>query len=416
MRIFKFGGASVKSAEGIINVAKIIDQHGAMPLLIVVSALGKTTNLIENIIKQKWEHGEASHFEQLTTFHDEIITKLFAEEEDIRLSIQSIYHQLYRNLTEITTDDFDFFYDQTVSYGEILSSTILYHYLKKVGHNCYWIDSRNIISTDETFRQANVDFVKTARNVNKEVLPKITPDRMVITQGFIGGKHNNVTTLGREGSDYSAAIYASLLNAKSMTVWKDVPGVLNADPRFFENPVKIEVMNYQEAAELTYYGASVLHPKTIRPLAESGIPLEVRSFENPELKGTIIDSNGDMHHLESKILLQNQCLMTFRMKNFSFIQEEALSKLFLVLHELNIKLNLMQNSALSFSICFDYSEQNVEEIMVNLQSDFNILFNNELQLLTIKNFKEQSVETAILEKEIYLEQRSRSTFQIVYKW
>jgi len=413
MKVFKFGGASLKTATGIQNVSSIIQSQKGNKLLVIVSAMGKTTDMLERVVNlsasgQEYEQMLSS----LKNYHCEVIEELFTDGNSVVKEINTVFSNLEEQLKEVA--DFDQVYDQVVSLGEVLSSVIVHHYLLSRNVKSHWIDARNFIQTDSTFREGKVDWSATAESIQE--LRSILSDHIIITQGFIGRTPDGYsTTLGREGSDFSAAIFASSLQAESVTIWKDVPGVMNADPRRFPNALVFTELPFKEAAEMTYYGASVIHPKTIKPLANNSIPLLVKNFDDPNLPGTIIHE-CTIENLPPLIVLKdNQCLISCKVTDYTFISEEQLSVIFNSLHELNIRINVMQNSAISFSFCIDFRESKVTKLIEKLQRSFEVYYNTGLTLITVKNYDEESSERYRKMAGVLLEQSSRSTLQVLVR-
>ena len=413
MKVFKFGGASLKTATGIQNVSSIIQSQKGNKLLVIVSAMGKTTDMLERVVNlsasgQEYEQMLSS----LKNYHYEVIEELFTDGNSVVKEINTVFSNLEEQLKEVA--DFDQVYDQVVSLGEVLSSVIVHHYLLSRNVKSHWIDARNFIQTDSTFREGKVDWSATAESIQE--LRSILSDHIIITQGFIGRTPDGYsTTLGREGSDFSAAIFASSLQAESVTIWKDVPGVMNADPRRFPNALVFTELPFKEAAEMTYYGASVIHPKTIKPLANNSIPLLVKNFDDPNLPGTIIHE-CTIENLPPLIVLKdNQCLISCKVTDYTFISEEQLSVIFNALHQLNIRINVMQNSAISFSFCIDFRESKVTKLIEKLQRSFEVYYNTGLTLITVKNYDEESSERYRKMAGVLLEQSSRSTLQVLVR-
>jgi aspartate kinase len=409
MIVFKFGGASIKNSEAIRNMCSIIKKYSAERLLVVVSAMGKTTNALESILQNKRKNEiQTVDIDALYNYHLSICKELFTKPDEVIRNIDIIFDELEKALA--LDVPFDQHYDQVVSKGELLSSTIVASYLATYEVKVKWIDSRDYIKTDDNFRAAHVNWKESERLIDN--LNTVLDENIVLTQGFIGMSEQGMsTTLGREGSDYSAAIFASCLNAKSLTVWKDVPGILNADPKLIEDVKLFTQLPYIEAAEMTYYGASVIHPKTIKPLANKNIPLYVRSFDHPDEAGTIIHECA-VDTLEPTIIIKNdQCLVSFKVIDFTFINEKNLSLIFHELATLDIKINIMQNSAVSFSIVFDYREDKVELLLNALSQHFDIRYNTGLTLITIKNYVQMQIENYKKDKKILLEQISRSNYR-----
>jgi aspartate kinase len=413
MRVFKFGGASLKDATGVRNVRHIIGSQPAKDLLVVVSAMGKTTNMLERIL-QLFTSGNDYNvgLNDLKNYHLDNVAELFDNPEhvvgEVELHLADIKNQLSSDRP------FDEMYDQVVSKGELISSIIVYHYLVSENILCHWHDSRNTIRTDDNFREARVDWSRTSAEC--ESLRPILHDKIIITQGFIGKTESGLTTtLGREGSDFSAAIFASCLNAKSVVIWKDVPGVMNADPKRIENPTVFEELPFKEAAEMTYYGASVIHPKTIKPLATKDIPLYVKMFSDPTRPGTKIHECTVDNLPPLIVFKEHQCLISCKVTDYTFISEQQLTTIFHALSELDIRLNLMQNSAISLSICIDFREDKVTKLIEKLQQHFEVFYNTGLTLITIKNYDEKTFEKYRKLKGVLLEQSSRSTLQVLIK-
>ena len=418
MEVFKFGGASVKDADGIKNVVKIIGLHPDKSLVIVVSAMGKITNALEkltNAFVQKADNA-VEVFERIKDFHHQILIDLFEDENHpIFDDVANTFLEIDWMLEDEPHPEYDFNYDQIVSIGELVSSKILSAYLNFSGLSNTWLDARGCIHTDNTYREGKVDWVKTRQNIQKSVDCN-TPNYLTVTQGFIGGTSENfTTTLGREGSDYTAAIFASCLDCPSVTIWKDVPGVLNADPKWFEKTEKIDQLSYQDAIELTYYGATVIHPKTIKPLQNKNIKLFVRSFLNPEEPGTVISNLENNAPVASFIFKMNQVLISIFPKDFSFIVEENLSHIFQLFHNHRIKINTMQNSAMSFSVCVDQNEQKLQALIIHLKEEFKVKYNSNLEMVTIRWYDQNTIDRVSENKHILLEVKSRHTCQIVMK-
>lgn len=419
IRVFKFGGASVKDADAVVNVAEIIRQHMDTDLIIVVSAMGKTTNKLEDIFNA-FVKKDKSAFDQKTQalkqFHLDIMENLFgsAPNRELQLSIEEYFDEI-NDFYEQKSDEVSHLYDQLIPYGEILSTKIIHYYLLNSNINSHWLDARKCIKTDTNYQNANVNWPLTTEHIHNEVIPLLKKNQVVVSQGFIGSTENNsTTTLGREGSDYSAGIFAYAVQANEVIIWKDVPGMLNADPKYFEDTVKLEQISFKEAIELSYYGASVIHPKTIKPLQNKNIPLYVKSFIQPESKGTIIQrrtENDDA--IASFIFKKNQVLFSIMPKDFSFLIEENLSDIFLKLSKTKAHINIMQNSALSFSFLMDNKSDIVEKIKSALENDYIVKYNTNLELVTIRHYDQKTIDFVTREKEILLEQKTRSTARFV---
>ena len=403
MRVFKFGGASIKDSDAVVNMVNIIKSYAAEPLLIVISAMAKNTNLLEDIVKKKLNGEDYSLLlKEFVSFHFKMVKSLFDGPNEVQDSIQQLIDQLKLNLSGEL--DGRKLYDSVVVFGELVSTTIVAEYIQEAK----WVDARDYIKTDDHYRQANVNWEET----NKLITEEFTNQKgIIITQGFIGSSHiGENTTLGREGSDFSAAIFATCLSAQSVTVWKDVPGILNGDPKRVENTRMFDQLPYKEAAEMTYYGASVIHPKTIKPLANNNIPLFVRSFSHPEKEGTIIH-NCDFEPIPTIIIKDKQCLISFKVLDYSFVDEENLSLIFKELALADMQINIMQSSAVSFSIAVDNDLEKLEELVKKLKNDFQIRYNTGLQLLTIKNYTKELVTKYQKESKILLEQMSRNNYR-----
>ena len=416
MRIFKFGGASVKDADGIKNVLDVLQKVGFEDVLLVVSAMGKTTNAMEIVIKNYFEksNGLQSAIQDVKKYHNQILLDLFdIEDDDVFFAVNSLFADLEYFLRSNKSPNYNFVYDQVVSYGELISTTIISHYFNFRGLKNHWLDVREYIKTDSTYRDAEVNWEATQKNISKNVKKKA----LNITQGFIGSDENGfTTTLGREGSDYTAAIFAYCLNAGSVTIWKDVPGVMNADPRYFENAILLNQISYREAIELAFYGATVIHPKTLQPLQKKEIPLFVKSFLNPELPGTSVSKGVD---LEPKtpcyILKKDQLLISLSSIDFSFIMEENISEIFALLHQFKIKVSLIQNTAISFSVCIEDKFRNFNELKTILSKKFKVSYNENVSLFTIRHFTKEAAEIVEKDKTVLLKQISRETMQVVTK-
>lgn len=412
MKVFKFGGASLKTAAGIRNVGKILGQS-ERPLLIVVSAMGKTTDMLERVQQASQQTTSyQAKLDESRNYHYQIIQELFQDKDPVLHAVDLLFEQLEKDL--LLKEDFDLVYDQVVSKGELISSVIVYYYLTQLQLPAYWLDARTCIETDNTFREGKVDWEKTQSNILR--IRDELRDKFVITQGFIGrGPDGFTTTLGREGSDYSAAIFASSLLAESVTIWKDVPGVMNADPKRLTAAMVFDELPFKEAAEMTYYGASVIHPKTIKPLANKGIPLLVKNFDDPSLPGTRIHE-CTVNNLPPLIVFKdNQCLVSCKVTDYTFINEEQLFTIFRILNDLDIRINVMQNSAISFSFCIDFRESKVKALVQKLQTHFEVFYNTGLTLITVKNYDDASFDNYRKRPGVILEQLSRSTLQVLVK-
>ena len=416
MRIFKFGGASVKDADGVKNVYDVLQKVGSEDVLVVISAMGKTTNALEIVIKNYFDKSNEFHasLQEVRKYHNQILLELFDDEEqDVFFAVNSHFADLEYFLRSNKSPNYNFVYDQVISFGEIVSTTIVSHYFNNQGLKNNWLDVRNFIKTDATYRDANVDWDQTQKLISKGVKKKA----LNITQGFLGSDENNfTTTLGREGSDYTAAIFAYCLSAESVTIWKDVPGVMNADPRYFENAILLNQISYREAIELAFYGATVIHPKTLQPLQKKEIPLFVKSFINPLLPGTSVSKGEDLDPKTSCFIIKkNQLLISLSAIDFSFIMEENIGEIFGLLHKYKIKVSLIQNTAISFSVCIEDKFGNFNELKTILSKKFKVSYNENVSLYTIRHFTKEASEMVEKDKEVLLKQISRETLQIVTK-
>ena len=414
MRIYKFGGASVKDAEGVKNLITILNYLGSEKTLIVVSAMGKTTNSLELVVKNYFENKEELQYSlnEVFNFHNKILEGLFSDnKEPIFSDIQQVFENLRIFLKRNKSPDYSFVYDQVVSFGEILSTKIINSYLNYSNIKCNWIDARELIKTDSKFRDANLNWEITKHSISKNINIKL----LNITQGFIASDSNNFsTTLGREGSDYTAAIFAYCLNAESVTIWKDVPGVLNADPRVFKKPQLLNQISYTEAIELAFYGASVIHPKTLQPLQKKEIPLYVKSFLNPSGNGTSISRGTKIDPLIPCFIVQrNLNLLKLSSLDFSFIVEDNISDIFQILHENKMKVDLIQNSAISFSVCVYDKYSRLKELLSILKATFKVECTENVSLFTIRHFNENSSKEILKNNTLLLEQRTNETLQLV---
>ena len=416
MKIYKFGGASIKDAHGIKNVAKILQEQGTNQCLLVVSAIGKMTNAFEDLVHASCydESLVTPKLMELVNFHMSIAKDLFAEDSCVFEDIKNLLVQLESTLNLVKgKQDYSYVYDQIVCYGELFSTTIVSHYLNSVGIFNKWNDVRKLIRTDESYRDAKVDWNQTELLIQKF----INTEELNIVQGFLGGSQGgNTTTLGREGSDYTAGIFAYCLNANSVTIWKDVQGILNADPRVFNQTQLLEQISYEETIEMAFYGASVIHPKTIQPLQSKEIALFVRSFINPNFKGTKVTRGVAITpHLPCYIVKKNQILVSIATRDFSFMVEDNISHIFKLLHDHLLKVNLIQNSAISFSVCIDNKFQKFDDFYKELQSSFKVNVVKEVDLYTIRHFNDEALRKIQELGEPILTQINKETAQIVIK-
>ncbi len=418
MKVFKFGGASVKNAEAVQNVAHILKHFMGEPLLVVVSAMGKTTNALERLTEAYVTKDEKQKQEillEIKHFHDEVISGLLSGKGSHAYDdIDNLFIELECLLETPVEGSFDYNYDQIVSFGEIISTRIVSTYLKEAGISNRWIDSRNFIQTDSTYREGRVDWDTTAGIIAKKLKP-IALKQLIVTQGFIGQSPDKQTiTLGREGSDYSAAIFAYGLDAESVSIWKDVSGVMNADPKRLPEAVKVSGLNYNTAIELAYYGATVIHPKTIQPLKSKNIPLYVRSFININEKGTEVStSQKEDTSLPFYIFKDQQTLISLSTRDFSFIIENHLKEIFAVLNEFSFRVNLMQNSAISFSFVVNDKPKQMPALIDRLSEDFQVAVVHNCQMLTVRNPEHAQLDNLIAGKTVALEQRGTHVWQLV---
>ena len=418
MQVFKFGGASVKDAASVKNVTSIIQQNQTSPLLVVISAMGKTTDRLQEIVNA-YTRQEGDAFGLLDTLkaeHQALLRELF--EVDIHPAYDDIanaFVEIEWILEEEPQDSYDYLYDQIVSLGEIISTKIIAFYGSQIGLNLHWLDARDYIFTDNRYREANVDWEKTEEKIIRD-LPSLLQERIIVTQGFIGSTSENfTTTLGREGSDYSAAIFASCLQASNLTIWKDVPGVLNADPKWFEKTELIPELSYTDAIELTYYGATVIHPKTIKPLQNKDIALNVRSFIDPLAPGTIIRATNQTLPVPSFIFKIDQVFINIQPRDFSFIVEDNLSHIFNSFHQHRIKINMMHNSAISFCVSVDDTGENVFDLLEDLNKRYKVTVAAGLELITIRYYNQETIDRVLVNKQIIRELKDSYTCQMLVK-
>ncbi len=427
MKVFKFGGASVKNAHAVKNVATIIKGYGYGPLVVVISAMAKTTNALERLTALFMEENTDKMMElyhQIRDFHVGLAAELFPRKNHPVFSTleQSFYHLLYY-INEKPGNNYNYEYDRIVSTGELVSSQILSYYLNETGVVNQLFPAQKLIITDAHFRDAHIDWIQTPQTIKSKLLPYLKPasgsnkPSIIVTQGFIGGTSQGfTTTLGREGSDYTAAIIAYSLQASEVTIWKDVPGLLNADPKLFAETLLMPNISYQEAIELAYYGATVIHPKTLKPLLSKNIPLKVKSFYEPDAPGSIINDHSENDHLVPSFIFKfNQVLASIFPKDFSFIAEHNLSRIFSDFAQHGVKINLMQNSAISFSVCFDNDRIKTPALLRDLKKNFTVKYNDNLELITIRHYEKAQTGPVIKNKEVLLEQKSRTTLQMVVR-
>ncbi|WP_343487200.1 aspartate kinase [Allomuricauda sp. d1] len=416
MRVFKFGGASVKDAEGVKNLLKVLQETGHEDTLLVISAMGKTTNAMENVVNAYFEDKNQvnSALQEVIGYHQPILEALFeSPQHPIFERVKALFEEVKGFLLWNKSPKHSFVYDQVVGYGELVSTTIVSAYLDEVGLKNQWLDIRELIKTDSSYRDAHINWERTQEAVQQLIDTK----KLNITQGFLGSDDNNfTTTLGREGSDYTAAILAYCLNASSVTIWKDVPGVLNADPRNFKETRLLNEISYREAIELAFYGASVIHPKTLQPLQRKEIPLQVRSFMNPTQQGTTVGKGvGISPEIPCFIVKKNQVLIKLSSLDFSFIVENNISEIFKLLHDHRMKVDLIQNSAISFSVCLDNRFGGLQGLLQELKKKFKVVCHEDVSLYTIRHFDEKAVESLQNGYTVLVEQRGKETLQLVVK-
>lgn len=424
MRVFKFGGASIKSADAIRNVTNIISSFKDAPLAVVISALGKTTNALELVVQSVYDkqaEEAAAHIKQVEDAHLAIASELFNDADhpvfrELKSNFERLYDtQRFYTLKNITVDKgYDFLYDLIVSYGELISTTLVSYYMQSQGLPVYWLDIRTVLKTDHNHREGKVNWEVTRELVQAKVKPLIS-SQIVLTQGFIGGTvDNHTTTLGREGSDYTAAILAYCLDASEVTIWKDVPGVLNADPRIYPNATLLSSISFSEAVELAYYGATVIHPKTIKPLENKNITLRVRSFVNPTEPGTIISKDNSKDTEEPSLIFKNgQLLVTLSARDLSFIIEENLSEIFKCFADHHAKVGLMSNSAISFKACVSYDPKRLQGMINELEKNYQVSYTENVQLVTIRHYNNNTIDEVIGDKNVLLSQESKEMARFV---
>lgn len=416
MRVFKFGGASVKDATSIKNVKTVLETTGFENLVVIVSAMGKMTNALEKVVSDYLNKSSELHASLafVTDYHYQILQELFPEKSNpVYAEIKILFEELNSFFELNKSTSHAYVYDQVVCFGELIATKIVSQYLNQHKIQNSWLDSRECIKTDSNYRDAGVDWNQTQSQIKDRVNNK----SLTVTQGFLGSNENNfTTTLGREGSDYTAAIFAYSLGAESVTIWKDVPGVLNADPRVFENTELLRKISYKEAIEMAFYGASVIHPKTLQPLQRKEIPLFVKSFLNPVEQGTCVSKGKDLEpSVSCYIVKKEQVLLSLSSLDFSFMMEDNIGEVFKYLYEFKMKVNLIQNSAISFTVVVDNKYKKLEELISKLKSNFKVRFNENVTLFTIRHFRERDVFEIEKSYQVLLKQQSRDTVQLVVK-
>lgn len=422
VKVFKFGGASVKDEEGFRQVGRIIQEFIDDSLVIVVSALGKTTNAMEEVVgcmcKNNGKAGKV--LLKIREHHESIIQHLFGNDHNnldrVLVDVNRIFKELEQKLEDYSAEEYDYTYDQIVPYGELLSSTMLSYYLKSINLANEWVDVRDIIRTNDTYRDAKIIWGTTQEQVDQKIVPMLREARRIVTQGFIGGTgHNTTTTLGREGSDYTAAILTYCLDAGSMHIWKDVPGVLTGDPRLFSDVILLPRLSYKEAIEMTYYGAKVIHPKTIKPIQNKQIPLYVRPFSDPESTGTLISNERELTNPPIVVIEPNQALLHISTNDFSFVAEHHLGHIFLMLARYRLKVNMMRNTAISFSVCINQVDDRINDFEKELGEEFKLVIEKDLELITILHYNEELITEMKKNKEVLFEEKLPQTVQLVVR-
>lgn len=418
IKVFKFGGASVKDSEGFRNVGQILQKYSDEKIVVVVSAMGKTTNALEEVVKSFYaQDGQTEALLlKIKSSHVALIQELFPVSQAVLDDINDAFVEIEWVLEEVPHEDYDYTYDQIVSMGELLSSKILIHYLQHLKISSKWLDVRDVILTDNTYRDARIQWDTTQSNAKHKIIPMLETANHIVTQGFIGTTSENfTTTLGREGSDYTAAILSYCLDADSMHIWKDVPGVLTGDPRIFDEVIKMPRISYNEAIEMTYYGAKVIHPKTIKPLQNKQIPLFVRPFLDPSSEGTVISDEKEMSYPPVIVIEHDQTLLHISTNDFSFVAEHHLSMIFALLAKHRLKVNMMRNTAISFSVCVNNIPDRIKKFEKELGTEFKMIQDNDLELVTIRHYNEDILKDMKKNKLILFEEKLQDTVQMVVR-
>lgn len=419
LKVFKFGGASVRDVERIQNVTRILESYKGENIVIVVSAMGKTTNALEEVTRAYFKRtGKAMELmEQVKQDHYRMMAELFGSEtHEAFAEVNDIFVEVDWVLEDEPEDSYDYIYDQIVSVGELVSTKILAAYFKEKGLPAQWLDARDVILTDDIYREGWVLWEQTQKRADRIAKPMVEQGGFIVTQGFIGSTtENTTTTLGREGSDYTAAIFSYCLNAESMWIWKDVPGVLTADPRLFDNVTKLDELSYREAIEMTYYGAKVIHPKTIKPLQNKSIPLHVKSFINPEGSGTVIAPDVEDNYPPMVAIENNQALLNISTRDFSFVAEQHISDLFNQITAHRLHVNMMQNSAISFRICVTDQDDKVKDFSKAIEEKFKVRVEPNLELITVRHYNKQTLDDLRADKVVLTENKMRNTVQMVVR-
>jgi aspartate kinase len=418
LHVFKFGGSSVRDAENVKNVAGILQQYADQKLAIVISAMGKTTNALEEVVAAHAAgNGKArERLEQIKQWHYELMAGLFEPTDEVFATVNDAFVEIDWALDDEPHENYDYLYDQIVSVGEVVSTQIVAAYLNNQGLPTHWVDARDLILTDDIFREGWVQWEETEARTRKHLVPLLEKGGFILTQGFIGSTTENfTTTLGREGSDYTAAILSFCLDAEDMTIWKDVPGVLTADPRKFENVSKLDRLSYREAIEMTYYGAKVIHPKTIKPLQNKSIPLYVKSFIDPQGSGTLISDEVEDTYPPMVAIESDQALVHISTRDFSFVAEHHMSFIFSQIADLRLQVNMMQNTAISFSVCMNDIDDKVDRFGELLQEQFKVMIDRDLELITVRHAQKNVLDNLREGKVLLMEERTRGTVQMVVK-
>lgn len=418
LKVFKFGGASLKDADAVRNVGNILTRYLDDKLLIVVSAMGKVTDALEKVVAaHARETGESLQLlEQIKQTHELLCHELFGPEHEVYAHLNDLFVSVEWVLDEPPHENYDYMYDQIIGLGELVSSRIVHAWLNQLGLPTQWLDARDVILTDDIFREGWVQWEETEARAERIVRPMLEKNGFILTQGFIGSTTENfTTTLGREGSDYTAAIFSYCLDAESMTIWKDVPGVLTADPRKFENVIKLDRLSYKEAIEMTYYGAKVIHPKTIKPLQNKSIPLFVKSFLKPEDEGTFISAEIEDHYPPMVAVESQQALLHISTRDFSFVAEHHISLLFQFIADLRLQVNMMQNTAISFNVCFNDTDDKIDRFMKLIDKDFKAIVDRNLELITVRHALPEVIDNLRKGKIVLVEERMGDTVMMVVK-
>lgn len=417
IQVYKFGGVSVQHADAIINVSEIIKKGNDIPTVIVLSAAGKTTNALEQVWERLIGEDREGALESLMlvkNYHEQIMQPLFEPGDEVYAHVNDLFVEIEWVIEDDLHPDIDYIYDQVISVGELISTRILAAYLQKAGMDAVWVDIRDVIRTDNTYRDAIIDWNFTRSAVNEIVKPLTDSGKKVVVQGFIGGTSENfTTTLGREGSDYTASVLANCLDAEKLIIWKDVPGIMTADPRLFKDVTLLETLSYREAIEMTYYGAKVLHPKSIKPIQNKNIPLFVRSFLHPDKPGTVIHDVEDVAMPPVVVVEREQCLLRIASPDFSFIAEHHLQQIFSIIAKHRLKVNLMRNSAISFTVCLQYVKDRYEACMQELGLHFNVSDHRNLEIITVRHYLNKLVDKLVEDKVLLMEERHHRTAQMV---